>query len=197
MPDEPPGWYSRGYLPHYDDGLKIQAITYRLADALPSAVVAKLEEQALNDEKRREAIEAYLDAGHGRCVLREPRCAEAVIENWRRFEGIRYRLHAWIVMPNHVHVLIEPLGNVTVGTIVQAWKSYTAKVILALCEPETFKGRHVWQADYWDRFMRNERHYTATVEYIHQNPVKAGLVVRAEDWGWSSMPGSAGGPPAG
>ena len=50
MSDSPRGWYSRGYLPHFDDGEKLQSITYRLADALPAAVVDKLEEQALGDD---------------------------------------------------------------------------------------------------------------------------------------------------
>ncbi len=185
MPD-PRDWHSRGYLPHYDDGKKIQSITYRLADALPADVVAKLEEQALDDEKRRVAIEHHLDAGHGACVLREARCAEAVIENWQHFNGTRYWLHAWVVMPNHVHVLVEPLGVVGVGDIVQSWKSYTAKLILPFSPEAALSGRHLWQADYWDRFIRNERHYAATVAYIHNNPVKAGLVTRPEDWPWST-----------
>ena len=181
------GWHSRGYLPHYDDGASIQSITYRLSDSLPADVLAKLEEQALGDEKRRAEIERYLDAGHGCCILRQPDCAEAVVENWRHFDETRYCLHAWVVMPNHVHVLIAPLPGAAIGEIVQSWKSYTAKKILSHCVTDTFPQNHVWQPDCYDRFMRNERHYTATVDYIHQNPVKAGLVARAEDWPWSSV----------
>ncbi len=196
MSDEPRGRHSRGYLSHYDDGAKIQAISYRLADALPAAVLAKLEEQALDDEKRRAEIEGYLDAGHGSCVLREARCAEVIIENWKHFDGGRYRLHAWVVMPNHVHVLVEPLGTEAVSKIVQSWKSYTAKVILPLCPVGLFVDKHLWQADYYDRFMRSERHYLAAVDYIHRNPVKAGLVASPEDWPWSSAAGSAAGPAA-
>lgn len=180
---EPRDWHSRGYLPHYDDGRKIQSITYRLADALPIHVVEKLEEQALGDDKHRAGIEEYLDAGHGSCLLKQPHCAETVVENWRHFDGTRYRLHAWVVMPNHVHVLIEPLPGTEIGKIVQSWKSYTAKVIGGV---RTETARRVWQADYWDRFIRNEAHYQATVAYIHNNPVKAGLVKRMEDWAWSS-----------
>ncbi len=54
---EAPGWHDRGYLPHYDNGAAIQSITYRLADALPHDVLAKLEEQTLDDEKHRSEIE--------------------------------------------------------------------------------------------------------------------------------------------
>ncbi len=119
-----------------------------------------------------------------------------MIENWQHFDATRYRLHAWVVMPNHVHVLVEPLAGAAIGDIVQSWKSYTSKIIFPFCPEGRFGDRHVWQKDYWDRFMRNERHYAATVDYIHNNPVKAGLCVRAEDWPWSSIHGSAGRRPA-
>lgn len=193
------GWHSRGYLPHYDDGAAMQSITYRLWDALPADVVAKLEEQALSDDRHREEIERHLDSGHGSCLLRKSENAEIVAEGWRHFDGTRYRLHAWVVMPNHVHVLIEPLAGHTVGEILQAEKSFTAKAILAGGVglrpagkmkaggmPALPANRHVWQPDYYDRFIRNERHFAAAVDYIHQNPVKAGLIVQAEEWPWSS-----------
>jgi REP element-mobilizing transposase RayT len=187
------GWHTRGYLPHFDDGKKIQSITYRLADALPADVVAKLEEQALDDAKRRAAIEHYLDAGHGSCVLREAKNAEAVLAAWRHFDGVQYWLYAWVVMPNHAHVLAEPLAGNSIGKIVAAWKSVSARMVLpgSATAPDR-KGsgeatgggraprkRHLWQLDYWDRFIRDKRHYDAVVDYIHQNPVKAGLVARA------------------
>jgi putative transposase len=89
-------------------------------------------------------------------------------------------------MPNHVHVLIEPLACANLGSIVHSWKSYTSKLIRREVSNVDFLEDHVWQADYYDRYMRNAEHYAATVEYIHQNPVKAGLVARAVDWPWSS-----------
>ena len=199
MPAEPAGWHSRGYLPHYDDAAALQSITYRLWDALPADVVARLEEEALGDDRHREAIERHLDAGHGSCVLREAANARIVLENWHHFEHLKYRLHAWVVMPNHVHVLVEPLAGYANGDIVQSWKSYTAKRILhgsaggspavgklAGQRPALPAERHVWQPDYYDRFIRNERHFAAAVEYVHQNPVKAGLVEQAEAWPWGS-----------
>ena len=99
-----------------------------------------------------------------------------------------------------VSVLAEPLAGNAIGEIVAAWKSVSARKILpgnatgpGRMDPRKAteggrapKKRHLWQPDYYDRFMRNERHYNATVGYIHQNPVKAGLVARAEDWPWSS-----------
>ncbi|MBI4625006.1 MAG: transposase [Verrucomicrobia bacterium] len=203
---EPRGWHSRGYLPHYDDGRSIQTITYRLADSLPAHVLAQLEEQTLDDDKRRAAIEHYLDAGHGSCILREPTNAQIVLDTWRHFDGVEYQLHAWVVMPNHVHVLVEPDARYAIGDIIGAWKSVSARRILSggatapgripvgatdateggRAPNRSSKKRHLWQIDYYDRFIRNERHYRAAVDYIHQNPVNAGLVVRADDWPWSS-----------
>jgi len=98
---------------------------------------------------------------------------------------------AWVVMPNHVHVLIRVYEGATLGKIVQSWKSYTGRQIaeLGLGVPRAgATGRSVWMRDYWDRFIRDEKHFNAAVEYIHGNPVKAGLVKNPEDWPWSSGP---------
>ncbi len=200
----PQGWHLRGYLPHYDDGRSIQSITYRLIDSLPAEVVIKLREQKLDDEAQRVEIENHLDAGWGSCVLREASNAQAVIDTWKYHEGIGYHLHAWVVMPNHVHVLVEPLAGKPIGELIAAWKSVSTRRILAVgskpgratvlgrnppaCRPSIRVAvkRQLWQPDYWDRYIRNERHYRAVLEYIHQNPVKAGLVAKAEEWPWSS-----------
>lgn len=198
---EPRGWYSRGYLPHFDDGRSLQAITYRLAEALPADVVAKLKEQSPDPTAIGDDIAHFLDAGHGCCCLREPVHARCIVENWHHFAGQRYYLHAWVVMPNHVHVLIEPLHGASLAAIVQSWKSYTAKQILAH-SPALAKALRgtLWQPDYRDRYIRDEAHYRRSVDYIHRNPVKAGLVSSPDLWSWSSTKreyrGSAGGPPA-
>jgi REP element-mobilizing transposase RayT len=87
-------------------------------------------------------------------------------------------------MPNHVHLLVRMGDAVGMGKVVQAWKGYTGKRIQQLT------GGHpgpVWQREYWDRYIRDEKHFLQALEYIHQNPVKAGLVARAEDWIWSSF----------
>ncbi len=83
-------------------------------------------------------------------------------------------------MPNHVHVLIEVKEH-SLSDIVRSWKSYTAHQVNKLL------GRtgRFWMPDYFDRFIRDERHFAATVEYIRQNPVKAGLVDAPEKWPWS------------
>ncbi len=176
------GWHSRGYLPHFDDGVSLQCVTYRLSDALPSHVLARLKDANHNDESGQSEIERYLDAGHGSCIFREPRNAGIVVANWHHFEPCFYHLHAWVVMPNHVHVLIEPNGRRSLSLIVQSWKSYTAKQMMPVGAPR----RRLWQPDYWDRFIRNRHHFLAVVAYIHHNPVRAGLCHKPQDWLWSS-----------
>src|SRR5262245_47946577 len=177
-------WHSRGYIPHFDSPGEVQMITYRLADALPADVVR--EDLEDHDSARRKRLERYLDAGHGSCLLRRPEIASLVVENWLYFDRSRYRLCAWVVMPNHVHVLIDVIPGYQVSRIVHSWKSYTAKKI--------GRGR-VWQPDYWDRAIRSEYHFNSAVEYIISNPVVAGLVDVPENWRWSSAR-AAGEPPA-
>ena len=180
--DFPKEWYSRGYLPHRDAKQLLQAVTFRLADSLPQEKLKLLEEELSNlpenqrSTHQREKIEQWLDAGMGCYALRHPKLAEKMSDALQHFEGQRYRLLAWCIMPNHVHVLMETLTPI--AQIVQGWKSVTARWALAHNEelklgiPDT---NHLWMRDYWDRYIRNDTHFENIVLYIHQNPVKAGL----------------------
>ncbi|WP_459936708.1 REP-associated tyrosine transposase [Desulfonatronum parangueonense] len=159
---------------------------------MPRAVIVRMKAEADamdRDDAWREAelrrkIEAYLDAGHGSCLLKSPDVAEMVIETWFRFDGERYRLLEWVVMPNHCHVLIEPIDNFPLSKIVLSWKNYTARFINS--RPDIQPQHPVWQRDYWDRFIRNESHLLTVREYITMNPVKAGLAASPEEWPWGS-----------
>jgi len=199
--DESPGWHIRGYLPHFDDGRVVQIVTFRLADSLPVAVLEKMEELALDDAERRAKIEWYLDQGMGSSLMRDAGHAAAVCGALMETEGVTHRLHAWVIMPNHVHVLVEPLAGRTIGQLVGAWKSVSARKILPgsaavpgrTLSPAARDGRaprrskaRLWQPDYFDRFIRDALHYRAAVDYIHQNPVVAGLVDLPAQWPWSS-----------
>lgn len=186
-------WYSRGYLPHRDAKQLLPAVTFRLADSLPQEKLTLLEEglSELPENQRlthrREKIEQWLDAGMGCCALRHPKLAEQMRDALQHFDGQRYRLLAWCIMPNHVHVLMETLTPI--ARIIQGWKSVIARWALAhnaelqLGIPDT---KHLWMRDYWDRYIRNETHFENVVLYIHQNPVQAILCQRAEDWPCSS-----------
>jgi putative transposase len=191
--DKPRGWYCRGYLPHLDAPHTLQFITFRLADSLPQEKLKQLDVSlgelgdTARDVARRKKIEAWLDAGMGCCALAHPEVARYVQNAFLHFHDERYRLHAWCIMPNHVHALIEPL--ISLARIVQGWKSFTARWILqrndelALGIPAT---NQLWMRDYWDRYIRDSAHYENAVQYIHENPVKAGLCQGSEDWLWSS-----------
>lgn len=97
------------------------------------------------------------------------------------FDVQRYLLLAWVVMPNHVHVLVKTVKDWPLAVIIQGWKSVSARMIGALCDIKS-----VWHKNYFDRYIRNERHLLEATRYIHNNPVVAGLAVRSEDWLYSS-----------
>jgi REP element-mobilizing transposase RayT len=191
-----PYWHSRGYLPHFESAEKIQHVSFHLADSLPKTVLERLEAELKNlpPEKQavehRKRVEAWIDAGHGSCVLRETEIAMMAQNSLLTFDGQRYRLLAWVIMPNHVHVLFQPANGWTVAKIVASWKKYTARKICdyrrANSANQEIGDPRVWHREYWDRYMRDEQHLQRAVEYIHQNPVKAGLVGQAEAWPWSS-----------
>lgn len=172
------GWHSRGYLPHFDSQDVVQSVTFRLADSLPEIALAKLRvaarAESLRDEMR--------DRGWGACWLKRDDIARLVEDAFLAFDASRYRLLAWTIMPNHVHVLLAPMPSVRLGAIVSSWKRFSAREAnLRLGRTGAF-----WQHDYWDRFIRNDEHYAAVLHYVDFNPVKAGLVEAPHLWPWGS-----------
>jgi len=160
----------------------LQAITFRLADSLPAEVLLNLQQEVTNDAEKRKRIEALLDAGHGACWLKQPEIADIVENALLHGDGQSYRLLAWCVMPNHVHVLIETSEGSPLSGMVHSWKSFTAKAMnLHLSRSGT-----VWMKDYFDRYIRDDHHLAAAIAYIHANPVKAELVQNEVEWLHSS-----------
>lgn len=183
------GIHSRGYLPHWDFSKSHQAITFRLADSVPSSAIAKWrdgltpETQETEEQARlHRLIAKYEDAGHGDCILRLPECAELVQKSLLDGHETSYDLLAWVVMPNHVHVLIRLNEGASLSKIVQIWKGGTSLKINRLLER---KGT-VWEADYYDRYIRDQEHLNNAVAYIHDNPVMAGLCKEPSKWPFSS-----------
>ena len=190
-------WHDRGYMPHVDGTQLIQHVSYHLADSLPKEALERMAEElkslppALRDAEKEKRIASYLDAGKGSCILQVPELAEMVQNAFLIFHEKRYELHAWCVMPNHVHVLFQPLKGWSMSKIVASWKSYTGRRIseyrkeaeLAELQPGPTS---VWHREYWDRYIRDHAHYVNVRNYIHLNPVKAGLVTKPEEWRWSS-----------
>jgi REP element-mobilizing transposase RayT len=202
---EAAAWRSRGYLPHFDQPGLLQMVTFRLADALPAGMLSDLPPSRIashserfaarhaddvpprrqpraDDLSRRRRLEALLDAGHGACYLRDARIATVVERALLHFDGSRYRLIAWVVMPNHVHVLVEIQAGYALSSVVHAWKSFTAHEANRVLQRRGV----FWQPEYFDRAIRDEQHLSTAIDYVHNNPTKAGLVSRAEDWVWSS-----------
>jgi putative DNA methylase len=187
-PEPHRGWYSRGYLPHWDHPGLIQSLNFRLADSLPASVVERWKWELTgkpDDEVTRQIFrraEKYLDAGHGECWLRRPELAQMMEDALLHFDGQRYHLLAWCVMPNHVHALIETREGFSLADIVHSWKSFTATAANKILQ------RHgeFWQREFFDRYIRNAEHYKEVLAYIEENPVKAGLARVKTDWSWSS-----------
>ena len=187
--------YSRSYLPHLDAARIVQGITLRLADSVPREVInswreeISLDRRLRNDRDRheelRQRIARYEDAGRGQCHLRRPEIATLVRDALTKFDGERYELLAWCVMPNHVHILIKQKQGFPLAEIVRSWKVFTAREAnLILGRTGTF-----WMRDYHDRRIRDEAHLNRAIVYIENNPVKAGLCERPENWAWSSAAG--------
>jgi len=185
-------WRSRGFLPHFDQPSLVQSLTYRLHDAVPDSVVqswkaelawvASLQREEPREVKLRKLIARYEDSGHGACWLRDARIAALVEDALLFFDGQRYRLIAWCVMPNHVHALIETEEAWPLAGIVHSWKSYTAHS----ANQTLGRSGDFWYREYHDRFIRDEQHLVKALAYIEENPVKAGLVAVKEEWRWGS-----------
>jgi REP element-mobilizing transposase RayT len=184
------------YLPHWTRNGGVYAVTFRLADSLPQSVLvswkternniiqnAKQQGRPLSDvEENRlyqlysEKVESYLDAGHGMCELQHDELAKMTQDTLFHFDGKRYDLLAWCIMPNHVHVVVYPYKGFQLSRILHSWKSYSAK------QANRLLGREgsFWQTEYYDHLIRDESDLRHAVQYLLENPGKAGLV----DWPW-------------
>jgi putative DNA methylase len=181
-------WHSRRRLPHWEAGDKPQSITFRLVDSAPTMLLKQWRIELARPDGEgpsralRRRIDAALDQGFGARSLEEPKIAAIVEEALIRFDAERYHLHAWCIMPTHVHVLASPLGGRTLSELLHSWKSFTAK------EANRVLGRKgsFWASEYFDRAIRDDAHFHTAQAYIANNPVKAGLCAAPEDWPFGS-----------
>jgi putative DNA methylase len=181
-------WRSRSYLPHIDQPGLVQSITFRTADSLPKRILDEWSDElaALPLGARKNELQMrvakWLDQGYGACHLGQPRIAALVENALLFFDNQRYRLLAWCVMPNHVHILIEPMPGFGLDRILHSWKSFTAKEANRILK----RSGEFWQVEYHDRYIRDDEHFAAAKLYIEHNPVKAGLAVAPHEYRWSS-----------
>ena len=200
------GLHFRGKLPHLKKEGALYFVTFRLADSLPTSEIARLKhERAVILEQSRAAksplswheeeallawycdkVEALLDAGHGACWLNQPQVAALIAGAVKFFDGERYELRAWVVMPNHVHAVVWPRPGHTLSDILHSWKSYTSKEANKILHRAagTF-----WQSESFDHWVRDDDERARLVAYVENNPVKARLCARPEQWKWSSAHG--------
>jgi REP element-mobilizing transposase RayT len=182
------GWHSRGYLPHFDGIVIPQSISLHLADAVPRKVIEvwKRELDARNSMQDKallqRRIEKYADQGYGEAFFKDDRLAEMVQETLLKDDGKKYRTSAWVVMPNRVHLLLTRVNECTLSDIMQAFKSITSHKANKTLQ----RNGQFWMPEYFDRYIRNATHYNKTVEYIENNPVKARLCARPEEYRFSS-----------
>ena len=184
-------------LPHWETENAIYAVTFRLNDSVPKEVRetwdAEREDLRLKSESgsisgeeanrltwlHSEKVEAWLDAGHGSCVFRDPGCAQLMADVLKHFDGQRYRLDAWCVMPNHVHVVVMPHAGHGLSDIVHSWKSYSAQQLNQRLKTEGT----LWQPDFYNRIIRDAAEFDAQRRYVGGNPAVAGLT----DWKWVDL----------
>ncbi len=173
----------RANLPHWRQDAVSYFVTYRLADSLPAEKLLLWQRERRDWESKHpqpwspeeheeydtlftERMDAWLDAGHGSCILKNPALREIVANAMHHFDGERYALGAWVIMPNHVHTVVTPHPGQDISNILQSWNSFTAKEI----NKQLGKTGTVWQKEPWERILRNSKHLFHVQNYIRRNP---------------------------
>jgi len=174
--------FYRRKLPHWHPDGRSIFITWRLFGSLPKAKGKGTDANETAGEKFRR-LDAVLDcAGNGPVWLGQAPVAMCVQDAVIRGEKLRqYDLHAYVVMPNHVHILLDPL--VQLARVTGGIKGVSARDANAILGRT---GEHFWEDESYDHWVRNEVEFERIRSYIERNLVTAGLVERAEDWPWSS-----------
>jgi REP element-mobilizing transposase RayT len=207
--------YHKRNLPHWVPNGSSVFVTYRLHGSLPPNVIQSLKEtQRLVERdifaaakspdlladlrlKRHKQLFARIDsaldkAAGGPRWLSEPEIASLVETTLLSRCASFYKLWAYVVMSNHVHLLLRPrISEVDTGqpifnslsTITKSLKGYTAREANRLLGRT---GQPFWQQESFDHWPRDETEFRRVISYIENNPVKAGLVAQPQDWCWSS-----------
>lgn len=167
-------------LPHWQQSEAMQFVTFRLGDAMPQGMLRQWREehtiwrrhhpQPWREEERREyhrrftgRLEQWLDEGAGSCLFEDPAARQIVEDTLISDHGERAIHHAWVIMPNHVHLLFTPRERIEV--LIKTWKGVSARRI----------GRgSIWQRGYRDTIIRNAEHFVNVVRYIRRNPARLG-----------------------
>ena len=180
--------FTENLLPHWQQRGATYFVTFRLADSVPTHLRTQWEEERatwlrfhpepwdveteLEYHKRfTGAIERWLDAGYGSCVLRQMECAKIVDKALRHFDHQHLLLISSVVMPNHVYALLIQNAEHPLEDLLHSWKPFSSRTINRLVG----RSGTLWQRSYFDRLVRNEKHFRNCVRYIRRNPEKAHL----------------------
>ena len=183
-PDAKKEVYSRN-LPHWLQRGRLYFVTFRLADSIPAERLdqfkgereqwLRLNHQPYTTKQWLEyhrlfsqRIEGWLDDHYGQCLLARPQHRHLVADAIAHFAEKRYRLDHWVIMPNHVHVLLMPLEPYVLADILHSWKSYTAHRMADICDQ---RGQ-IWQHESFDHIVRSELQLHKFREYIIENSEK-------------------------
>ncbi|QDT03699.1 Transposase IS200 like protein [Rubripirellula lacrimiformis] len=187
QPDIPVTMYQR-HLPHWRQKGATYFVTFRLADALPQSKQLELKrwraewerqnpeprtEQQWDDFARQQAIdvERWLDEGFGECVFASAEIADVLSGAMLHFQDQRCVTYASVVMPNHCHVVVKPRGEWDLEQILDSWKGFVGHAVNRLLG----RAGRLWQEESYDRIVRDEEHLYRVIQYIGNNPRKAGL----------------------
>ncbi len=177
-------YYERN-LPHWQPLGKDLFVTWRLSGSLPAKVVEAVKAKGELAEGRRFAeFDRELDSGrHGPTWLSDERVATLVVESIEEAEANGLcKIHAYVVMPNHVHVLLEPGSELArITKLIKGGTARAANKILGRT------GKFFWQDESFDHWIRTPTEFDKVQTYIVRNPLKAGFVLHVEDWKWSSV----------
>jgi REP element-mobilizing transposase RayT len=183
----------RRNLPHRRQAGVVYFVTFHLADSLPTKKLLALEKDrtlwlTLNppphnprqiEEYHRNfsrRIHKWLDAGYGSCALVRPKISRLVESVLHFFNRQRYLLGEYVVMPNHVHALVQPVDDHSLENILHSWKSFSAKQI------NQMSGSHgrVWHQESFDHIVRSPAQLAHFEEYIRNNPNSLPFSKRAD-----------------
>jgi REP element-mobilizing transposase RayT len=177
------------HLPHWRQEGATYFVTFRLADSLPQAKLDELANLKRDWERQHplprshdilrllarqatERIERWLDQGMGACVLKDNSLAAIVAAAMHHFDADRYELDCFVIMPNHVHALLRPLDSeYALEDIVGSWKKFSARLV----NRALGRDGELWQEEIYDRIIRDEEHLWRTIQYVANNPDRAGL----------------------
>ena len=171
---------SKRRLPHrYELGQPL-FVTFRLFGSLPAGREFPVESMTSGEAFL--AMDRLLDNSRFEPLhLRRPEIARLVRDSILYCSGMDYDLHAWVIMPNHVHMLVTPCTNVS--SFLRRLKGYSARQANRVLKRT---GQAFWQDESYDHLVRSEQQFRSTERYILSNPVSAGLVHTIEAYPWSS-----------